>query len=180
MRDTAVSEQLAALEKIHDLITAVPHGKEPSSQDLWDLMLVEGLIARMPHHGHRIDARRVLLRIYGDVAKNAANDSAVLGTRVDILKDEVRDALPSGTRYFGTPIRLVRVAARDVLRPIPSTTVQGSQQPLDPAATEVAAPAAAESIEHSLASLFLRLGPPPDPTELDYSPAGRGDGGAQQ
>lgn len=39
---------------------------------------------------------------------------------------------------------------------------------------------AAETLEHTLARLFVRLGSPPEPTELDCTPAGTGDGGAQQ
>ncbi|MFI1173378.1 serine/threonine-protein kinase [Streptomyces melanogenes] len=39
---------------------------------------------------------------------------------------------------------------------------------------------AAETLEHTLARLFVRLGSPPEPTELDYTPAGTGDGGTQQ
>jgi hypothetical protein len=31
-----------------------------------------------------------------------------------------------------------------------------------------------------LARLFLRLGPPPEPTELDHEPVSSGDGGAKQ
>ncbi|MDH2388182.1 hypothetical protein QCN29_05130 [Streptomyces sp. HNM0663] len=54
------------------------------------------------------------------------------------------------------------------------------EQNLGPEDAEIAAPAAEKTIEHSLALLFLRLGPPPEPTELDYSPAGHGGGGAQQ
>lgn len=54
------------------------------------------------------------------------------------------------------------------------------EQPLGPEDAEAAAPAAEQTIEHALARLFLRLGPPPEPTELDYSPAGSGGGGAQQ
>jgi eukaryotic-like serine/threonine-protein kinase len=45
--------------------------------------------------------------------------------------------------------------------------------------TAVAGPAA-ETLEHTLARLFVRLGSPPEPSELDYTPAGTGDGGAQQ
>jgi hypothetical protein len=45
---------------------------------------------------------------------------------------------------------------------------------------EDVAPAAEETIDHTLARLFLRLGPPPESTTLDYTPAGRGGGGAQQ
>ncbi|KOU31092.1 hypothetical protein ADK52_03660 [Streptomyces sp. WM6372] len=39
---------------------------------------------------------------------------------------------------------------------------------------------AADTLNHTLARLFLRLGPPPAPTEHDYAPVGGGgDGGAQ-
>jgi hypothetical protein len=36
------------------------------------------------------------------------------------------------------------------------------------------------SLEHALALLFIRLGPPPEPTEVDYVPVSNGGGGAQQ
>ncbi|WP_226652502.1 hypothetical protein [Streptomyces hydrogenans] len=36
------------------------------------------------------------------------------------------------------------------------------------------------SIDHALAMMFIRLGPPPEPTEVDYAPASNGGGGAQQ
>lgn len=36
------------------------------------------------------------------------------------------------------------------------------------------------SIDHALAMMFIRLGPPPEPTEVDYVPASSGGGGAQQ
>lgn len=45
---------------------------------------------------------------------------------------------------------------------------------------EAVAPLAEETIEHTLARLFLRLGPPPEPTENHFVPAGNGGGGAQQ
>ncbi|MFV6032345.1 hypothetical protein [Streptomyces sp. NPDC056264] len=49
-----------------------------------------------------------------------------------------------------------------------------------PAERAEAAPAAANSIDHAMAMLFIRLGPPPEETELDYAPASNGGGGAQQ
>ncbi|WP_432112730.1 hypothetical protein [Streptomyces sp. S1] len=36
------------------------------------------------------------------------------------------------------------------------------------------------SIDHALAMMFIRLGPPPETTEVDYVPASNGGGGAQQ
>ncbi|WP_329128424.1 hypothetical protein OG727_24200 [Streptomyces caniferus] len=55
-----------------------------------------------------------------------------------------------------------------------------SSQPHDPEDVKSAALAAEETVEHTLARLFLRLGPPPESTDVDYIPAGRGGGGAQQ
>ncbi|WP_327674762.1 hypothetical protein [Kitasatospora sp. NBC_00458] len=40
--------------------------------------------------------------------------------------------------------------------------------------------AAEETLDHTLARLFVRLGPPPEPTGNDYLPAGAGGGGAHQ
>ncbi|KDN76644.1 phosphodiesterase [Streptomyces olindensis] len=39
---------------------------------------------------------------------------------------------------------------------------------------------AAGELEYALARLFAILGPPPEPTALEYDPAGSGDGGARQ
>lgn len=62
------------------------------------------------------------------------------------------------------------------------STAQGRllDQPLGPEEAEAVAPTAEETIEHTMARMFMRLGPPPEPTELDYTPAGSGGGGAQQ
>jgi hypothetical protein len=64
--------------------------------------------------------------------------------------------------------------------PSPRRLGQLQGQRVGPEDAELLAPAAEQTIEHSLALLFLRLGPPPEPTQLDYSPAGHGGGGAQQ
>lgn len=50
--------------------------------------------------------------------------------------------------------------------------------PPDTFDAEDIAPAVA-TMNHALAALFLRLGPPPSPTEQDFAPVGSGDGGAQ-
>lgn len=41
------------------------------------------------------------------------------------------------------------------------------------------ADAAADTLNHALARLFLRLGPPPTPSGNDYAPVSGGDGGVQ-
>lgn len=62
--------------------------------------------------------------------------------------------------------------------PEPDPELRGA--PLSPQETAAAAPPAGQSIERALALLFIRLGPPPEPAELDYSPAGHGGGGTAQ
>jgi hypothetical protein len=39
---------------------------------------------------------------------------------------------------------------------------------------------ATSAFDSALARLFVRLGPPPEPSGLDYAPMGSGDGGVQQ
>lgn len=65
-------------------------------------------------------------------------------------------------------------------RPFGRSGEPSSSKPFDPEDVKVAALAAEDTIEHTLARLFLRLGPPPESTDVDYMPAGRGGGGAQQ
>ncbi|MFE7358036.1 hypothetical protein ACFU8Q_34115 [Streptomyces sp. NPDC057543] len=38
----------------------------------------------------------------------------------------------------------------------------------------------AQTIDQAMAMLFLQLGPPPEPTQIDYTPASNGGGGVQQ
>ncbi|MGW4543591.1 putative bifunctional diguanylate cyclase/phosphodiesterase [Streptomyces chartreusis] len=45
---------------------------------------------------------------------------------------------------------------------------------------DIAVTRAATDFEHALAWLFVHLGPPPEPTPLEYSPAGSDDGGTRQ
>ncbi|MFE5923834.1 putative bifunctional diguanylate cyclase/phosphodiesterase [Streptomyces sp. NPDC056468] len=45
---------------------------------------------------------------------------------------------------------------------------------------DIAVTRAATDFEHTLAWLFVHLGPPPEPTPLEYSPAGSDDGGTRQ
>ncbi|QOV38781.1 hypothetical protein IM697_10605 [Streptomyces ferrugineus] len=51
---------------------------------------------------------------------------------------------------------------------------------LDAEEIRTAAAKAEETIEHTLARLFLRLGPPPESTGLNFSPVESGGGGARQ
>lgn len=126
-----------------------------------DLLLEEGLI------DHLSVGEREALPI-SDLVREAANQldqrhAAALaaflvaeeGKRLSKIRDSARaiDSRDLGTR------------TTEVLRPEDIA---------------FAAPAAEETIEHTLARLFLRIGPPPEPTEFDYEPVGSGGGGAQQ
>ncbi|MEU6071247.1 hypothetical protein ABZ864_44125 [Streptomyces sp. NPDC047082] len=51
---------------------------------------------------------------------------------------------------------------------------------LSPAEAEMVVAASAAAINHTLARLFLRLGPPPEGADGDITPVSSGGGGAQQ
>lgn len=57
---------------------------------------------------------------------------------------------------------------------------QWIEEPLTGAEAAAVAIASGETLDHALARLFLRLGPPPEPTEADCEPASSGDGGAKR
>ena len=51
------------------------------------------------------------------------------------------------------------------------------EEALGPEDLDAVAPVAEQTIDHSMARLFMRLGPPPEPAESDFTPSGRGGGG---
>ncbi len=54
------------------------------------------------------------------------------------------------------------------------------EEPMTPSEAASVAPLSARSLDRALAELFIRLGPPPEPSATDYAPASNGGGGAQQ
>lgn len=66
--------------------------------------------------------------------------------------------------------------------PLHEVNLPGSSDTEPPTVEEASAvaPTSAKSLDHALAVLFIRLGPPPEPAENDYAPASNGGGGAQQ
>lgn len=114
-----------------------------------------------------------VLDIFNDLVYRAEDDAQK--TDLTEMRHRLKSILPHGrsndTTHFahGIPYQ-VSGEVTDRLRP----------QPLGPEEAEAVAPAAKETLEDSLARLFIRLGPPPEPTNLDYTPAGRGGGGATQ
>ncbi|WP_329056531.1 hypothetical protein OG511_02580 [Streptomyces sp. NBC_01453] len=57
---------------------------------------------------------------------------------------------------------------------------RGAEESLTARQSAEVAHTSGTTLDHALARLFLRLGPPPEPTENNYAPASSGDGGAQQ
>lgn len=57
---------------------------------------------------------------------------------------------------------------------------QRAEEPLTDSESAEVALTSGTTLDHALARLFLRLGPPPEATARDYEPASSGDGGAQQ
>ncbi|MER5370367.1 hypothetical protein [Streptomyces sp. NPDC002722] len=86
------------------------------------------------------------------------------------------------------PIRQRERFLRELQARDPRTIVDGAfylpyprddEQPT-PDETSAVAPTSMQSLDHAMAMLFIRLGPPPETTETNYAPVSNGGGGAQQ
>ncbi|MFD4315005.1 hypothetical protein [Streptomyces sp. NPDC058548] len=87
------------------------------------------------------------------------------------------DRLRAALREF----RMIEASlARDGFRGRYRNHLDEAPSPLSPEERSEVAGTSGTSIDHALAMLFIRLGPPPEETELDYAPASNGGGGAQQ
>ncbi|OUD00336.1 hypothetical protein [Streptomyces swartbergensis] len=65
--------------------------------------------------------------------------------------------------------------------PAPDVTfLDSAGQDLSPEEQKLVADRTASTINHTLAMLFLRLGPPPEATNGDFSPVTSGGGGVRQ
>ncbi|GAA2505090.1 hypothetical protein [Streptomyces gobitricini] len=97
---------------------------------------------------------------------------------VERLRDsaEVAGLQPESVLNFQREAVIRSVELARIRRVLAASLTNG----LSTAEREAVAADSGNAIDHALAMLFLRLGPPPGPTELDYTPAGNGGGGAQQ
>ncbi|MEU0656077.1 hypothetical protein ABZ485_28065 [Streptomyces albogriseolus] len=119
-------------------------------------------------------SRQPVVWIFKDLIERAVDEDLKLDL-ADML-NRIWSILPP--RRFDEPPR----SAHRIPYPKASeeVTERLRPQPLGPEDAEAVAPAAKATLDDSLARLFIRLGPPPEPTHLDYTPAGRGGGGATQ
>lgn len=91
--------------------------------------------------------------------------AALLAELVDRLEQTTPPHLPSAFEH--DPVR------SELLKAIAHESLSNDE-------ASAAAPYSAQSIDQALAMLFIRLGPPPKPSETGYAPASNGDGGARQ
>jgi len=141
-----------------------------------------GLMAHMIHHEitsflsltHSNDPVEMARSAFDSMAVRVADDLSAYES-VDRMRSQIKpilDSFPPTGHRVGTLGSAIAQWGRAVagLR----------RQRLGPEDIQAAAPAAEGTIDHELARLFLRLGPPPEPTSQDYTPAGSDGGGAQQ
>ncbi|MGW9029138.1 hypothetical protein ACWGQ5_34415 [Streptomyces sp. NPDC055722] len=122
-----------------------------------------------------------LLRLLGQASEDERKFDEKLAELIKLIQAQTPDGVGPWV-YFSkddvTGETYVRVTS---VGPPPSQDpAHLFDQPLGREEIEAVAPIAEETIEHTLARMFMRLGPPPEPTELDYTPSGSGGGGAQQ
>ncbi|MEU4168415.1 hypothetical protein AB0F46_16265 [Streptomyces sp. NPDC026665] len=140
-----------------------------------------GLMAHMIHHdiirfipqSHSYDSVEMARSAFDAMAVCVADDLNAYET-VDRMRSQIRDILDS------FPPDRKRGSSKSAIGQWGQAVAGLRQQRLGPEDVEVAAPAAEEAIDHELARLFLRLGPPPEPTSHDYTSTGTDGGGAQQ
>ncbi|WP_159038826.1 hypothetical protein [Streptomyces sp. NRRL B-1140] len=161
LSDTPLRQDLEAARRIYRFITR--NDPKPTLGDLWSALVSEGLTERVPLGPDLTDPALVTLAVFRHLEERVHDDVVLLNE-----VQEMQGAVVSALRHD------LIAATSSRAKP------QLGGQPLGREEIEDVAPAAEETIDHTLARLFLRLGPPPESTTLDYTPAGRGGGGAQQ
>ncbi|MFJ6558134.1 hypothetical protein ACIQNT_38840 [Streptomyces luteogriseus] len=161
LSETPLRQDLEAARRIYRFITR--SNPTPTLGDLWSALVSEGLTERVPLGPDLTDPALITLAVFRHLEERVHDDVVLLNE-----VQEMQGAVVSALRYD------LIAATSSRAKP------QLGGQPLGREEIEDVAPAAEETIDHTLARLFLRLGPPPESTTLDYTPAGRGGGGAQQ
>ncbi|MEU5243662.1 hypothetical protein AB0G81_06015 [Streptomyces asoensis] len=161
LSETPLGQDITAARRIHRFITR--SDPSPTIGDLWSALFSEGLTERIPLSPDLTDPALITVAIFQHLEMRIEDDPKLQAEVQQMHADVVAALRP------------------DIARAASSTSRRRlKDQPLGPEEVEDVAPAAEETIDHTLARLFLRLGPPPEASELDYTPAGRGGGGAHQ
>ncbi|MFJ9832848.1 hypothetical protein ACIRU2_15885 [Streptomyces sp. NPDC101169] len=173
--------QLSALKVIHSMLAAQAARQTPLPPTTpWFRMAEEGLINQLPPGSEDVNALEVLAEICDTIAREYGGHDTTLLSEMRRLAAAFR-TLPGTRSMRAFAIRqgtTPPIPHFDV--PYPRNTSSPPTQSLGPEAIETAAPAAEQTIERSLAALFVRLGPPPNPSRFEYAPTGHGDGGARK
>lgn len=145
-------------------------------------------LARLLSRPVLIDAE-TLQRLRALMGGPAPADSAALLNLLNSLQAHIQSVRETATHHFRGLEMQSRFEARPPLdRPAeaargfryPTKGVPSKPAELLPAELAAVASTAASSIDHALALLFIRLGPPPEETPINFAPASTGGGGAQQ
>ena len=166
---------LQAARDVHRLLTR-QGGPRPTYADLWVALAENGVTEGIPLKDLN-DPVEVTKCFYSDLAASVSAEYELWQT-VSRLHEEVLEALEG---YEGPPSEPPGETSRNKFKQV-STIVpdQPCEQPLGPEDVEAVTLAAKEGIEDTLARVFLRLGPPPEPSRPTDTWAGTGGGGAQQ
>ncbi|MFF0216142.1 hypothetical protein [Streptomyces vinaceus] len=167
------SEEYAAAKSIHRALTAPYDRPTLTAQDLRALLRDEQNNLSSPTAAEGQSVTTDIARFYSILASRA-NDPAE-ASEILRLRREVLRALESTD--LNTDERLYNRFSQP---PIPPDSNIKPEPQLTAEDVNTVAPAAEVTIESSLARLFLRLGPPPQASEVDFMPAGRDGGGAQK
>ena len=160
LQEMSFQQDLNAARRIYEFVTS-SHPK-PTLGDLWSALVSEGLMERIPLNPDVTDPALITMAVFGHLERRFHDDPTLL-PMVQKMQVEVADAL----QY-------------ELFQATDGSWSGVQRQPLGPEEIEDVAPAAEATIDHTLARLFLRLGPPPEASARDYTPAGTGGGGAQQ
>ncbi|MFF3710868.1 hypothetical protein [Streptomyces phaeochromogenes] len=170
--------ELNVARTLHKAVTEEFAHRAPRPEELWQLLSRFHNVLRMPTTSEDLDPARYVLGLYWHL--RATTRSRNRKMELDTMRRQIADTLgveeeetDPDLSASGNPV-LNQLPVRRPKRKAPQPQTMRLKD------AEAAAPAATTTIDHALARLFIRLGPPPVPTAPDHVPAGSNGGGAQQ
>ncbi|MGT2532775.1 DUF6232 family protein [Streptomyces nojiriensis] len=107
------------------------------------------------------------------IVASTTGPAAEFAVSVPAFTDDVDRHSSSGLVGSSTAARPHRPASRPAVRPF-------GEEPLGRRDAEAVASSAGQSLDRTMAWMFVRLGPPPEPTATSYTSVADGGGGAQR
>ncbi|MEU5314379.1 hypothetical protein [Streptomyces sp. NPDC021562] len=192
---TLRAEVRALIAEVNESARGTVEGEveRPSLNDLTELLRErEALDTQASITLYRQHLAEVLKRA---LDPDPSGEQAAAAEDLQLPADDPISRLNSGDLVTGTDLLAAMLAAYDrAAADPPELGVQGARRtghtedggehgesgPLPTEEAQLVAGAAANTINHTLARLFLRLGPPPESANGDFMPVSSGGGGAQQ